>query len=135
MPAKDRYHDVVKRALIKAGWNIDDEQFALTVEQRNLWIDLKVSKTEANLVVLVEVKELFDVDSAVEALANALGKIELYRLALQNNKLNYPLYLAVTKQAYEGILNEKLGQLAIDHARILLLVFDQEREEIVKWIP
>jgi hypothetical protein len=38
MPVKDRYHDIVKRALIKEGWIIEDEQFTLTVEQRNLWI-------------------------------------------------------------------------------------------------
>lgn len=31
MPAKDRYHDVVKRALIKDGWTIDNEQVTLTI--------------------------------------------------------------------------------------------------------
>jgi hypothetical protein len=77
LPAKDRYHDIVKRALLKDGWIIEDEQFTLTVEQRNLWVDIQASKGEPRFVILVEVKELADVDSAIEALANALGKFEL----------------------------------------------------------
>jgi hypothetical protein len=45
------------------------------------------------------------------------------------------LYLAVTRESYEGILTEKLGQLAVNRAHIPLIVFDPEREEIVQWIP
>ncbi|MBX3085305.1 MAG: fatty-acid synthase [Anaerolineae bacterium] len=135
MPVKDRYHDAVKHAFIKDGWTINDEQFSLTVDQRNLWIDLQVSKAEPSIVILVEVKELAEVDSAIEALANALGKIDLYRLALANASLSLPLYLAVSKESYAGILSEKIGQLAIESAQIPLIVFDPEQEEILKWIP
>jgi hypothetical protein len=135
VPAKDRYHDTVTRALINDGWTIEDEQFTLTVDDRNLWIDILASKGEPRLIILVEVKELDDVDSAIEALANALGKYELYRLALRVSKLDYPLYLAVTRQSYQGILSERIGELALGHAGILLIVFDAETEEIIKWIP
>lgn len=135
MPAKDRYHDAVKHALITDGWQIEDEQFPLTIDQRNLWIDIQASKGDPRLIILVEVKELADVDSAVEALANALGKIELYRVALQAAKLTYPLFMAVTKESYEGILSETLGQLALNRARIPLIVFDHEAERIIQWIP
>jgi len=135
MPAKDRYHDTVVRALIKDGWAIEDEQFTLTVGKRNLWIDIEASKGQPRLIILIEVKELTDVDSAVEALANAVGKYELYRLALRASNLDYPLYLAVTKQSYEGILSERIGELAIGYAQIPLIVFDVETEEIIKWTP
>jgi hypothetical protein len=134
LPAKDRYHDTVKRALIKDGWIIEDEQFPLTVDQRNLWIDIQISKNEPQLIILVEVKEFTNVDSEVEALANALGKFELYRLALQASNLAYPLYIAVSRQSYDGILSERIGELALQHARIPLVVFDYETEEIVRWI-
>ncbi len=134
MPAKDRYHDTVKRALIKEGWIIEDEQFTLTVGQRNLWIDIQASRGEPQLIILVEVKELADVDSAVEALANALGKFELYRLALRASNLDYPLYIAVSRQSYDGILSERIGELALQYAGIPLVVFDNETEEIVRWI-
>jgi len=34
MPAKDHYHDSVKRALIKDGWTIDGEQVAFIGSER-----------------------------------------------------------------------------------------------------
>src|SRR5438046_2646647 len=120
---------------MKDGWTIEDEQFTLTVDERNLWIDIQASKGEPQLIILIEVKELADVDSPIEALANALGKYELYRLALRVSNLDYPLYVAVTKQSYEGILSERIGKLALGHAGIPLIVFDAETEEVIKWIP
>lgn len=134
MPAKDRYHDALKRALVKDGWTIEDEQITLTIDERNFWIDLKASKAESQLVILVELKELAEVDSAVEALANALGKFELYKLALRASNISIPLHLAVSEQSFKGILSEKIGQIAIGHAKIPLVVFDSKREEIVRWI-
>lgn len=135
MPAKDRYHDSVKQALQRDGWTIDEEQVTLTIEKRNLWVDLQASKTEPYLVILVEVKELAEVESAVEALANALGKIELYRIAMVEAGLRHPLFLAVTYDAYAGILSESIGQRALERAQIPLLIFDPILEEVIKWIP
>jgi hypothetical protein len=135
LPAKARYHDAVKNALIKDGWTIEDEQFTLTIDKRNLWIDLRASKGEPQFIILIEVKELAEVDSAVEALANALGKYELYQVALHDSNFNYPLYLAVTRQSYDGILSERLGKLVLNRVPIPLLIFDAESEVILKWIP
>mgnify|MGYP000453943940 CR=1 FL=1 len=135
MPAKDRYHDTVKRALIKDGWTINDEQFTLTVEQRNLWIDIQASKGDPRLIVLVEVKELSDVDSPIEALANAAGKISMYRRAMEYSKLNFPLFLAISVESFEGILSEKIGELVLNHEQIPLVVFDPTQEVIVQWMP
>jgi Holliday junction resolvase-like predicted endonuclease len=135
MPAKDRYHDAVKRALLKAGWKVEDEQFTITVGERNLWVDLVASKDNPSLVILVEVKELADVDSAIEALANAIGKFVLYSTALHLVQLSWPLYLAVTIASYNGILSQTIGREVRQKMQIPLIVFDQMREEIVQWIP
>lgn len=135
MPAKDRYHDAVKHALIKDGWVIDEEQYPLTVDKRNLWIDLLATKDIPQLVILVEVKELAEVDSAIEALANAVGKVVLYRLALQFKNIQLPLFLAVSKGSYDGILSERIGQLVLAHEDITLIVVDADKEEIAQWIP
>lgn len=135
MPAKDRYHDIVKRALNKDGWRITGEQITLAVEDRYLWVDIEASKTISGLLILVEVKELEEVPSPVEALANAIGKYLLYQTALSVLEVNIPLYLAVTAAAYQGILSEAIGRLAIKRANVSLLVFSPEKEEIVRWIP
>ncbi len=73
MPAKDKYHDVVIRALQKDGWIINDEQYILITQKRLLWIDLLVSDVSDSRQVLVEVKSFISL-SAVEDFANAIGK-------------------------------------------------------------
>ena len=85
--------------------------------------------------IFVEVKVLDDVDSPVEALANAVGKYLLYRLGLDYTEQNIPLFLAVTEASYAGILNATIGQQALAQFRISLLVFNPEQEVIVRWIP
>jgi hypothetical protein len=133
MPARDRHHETVKRALIKDGWAIEDEQFPLTIGERNLWIDLQASRGVPRYIIFVEVKGLAEVDSMVEALARALGKFFLYRLTLEASNLDFPLFLAVSRESYEGILSEPLGLLAVKRMSVPLIVFDHEEERIVQW--
>ncbi len=134
MPAKDRNHETVVRALAKNGWVITGEQVKLIVEDRYLFIDIEATQSTTNLVVLVEVKELADTPSPVDALAKAVGKYLLYRWALDEAGVSTPLYMAVSQAAFKGILSEKIGTLAITQGKISLLIFDPEREEIVQWI-
>lgn len=135
MPAKDRYHDTVKRALIKDGWSVTAEQVRLTFGDRYLWIDMQAEKLDQQRIILVEVKELDDVDSPVEALASAVGKYLLYRLGISYTQQSIPLFLAVTEASYAGILSTTMGQSVLNQTRISLLLFDPEQEAIVKWIP
>ena len=39
MPAKDYYHDTVKRALVKDGWIITREQVLFVIADRHVRID------------------------------------------------------------------------------------------------
>jgi ribulose bisphosphate carboxylase small subunit len=74
MPAKDRYHDTVVRALIKDGWTIASEQVRLRVPGRRLWVDIRAVKADASVSILVEVKGFENAPSQVEYLAGAVGK-------------------------------------------------------------
>ncbi len=40
MPARDLYHDTVKKALVKDGWTITHDPFKLTVGIRDYFVDL-----------------------------------------------------------------------------------------------
>lgn len=44
MPAKDIYHDTVKNALIKDGWNITNDPYILTIGRKDLFVDLAAEK-------------------------------------------------------------------------------------------
>jgi hypothetical protein len=131
MPAKDKFHDVVLRALQKDGWTIDEEQVELVLDRRILWIDLRAIKD--NISILFEIKSFLS-PSPVEDLAQAVGKYALYGAILKAKKSDEALYLAVPNTAYIGILNERLGQLVIKTLQIKYLVFDVEQEIIIEWI-
>lgn len=135
MPAKDRYHDTVVRALTKAGWIVTAQQVAVAVPGRRLWIDLRAARASDNLVVLIEVKGFERLPSPVDYLADVVGQYLLYRAALALAGLATPLYLAVPTAAYDGILGEPLGRQVVRAAEVRMLVFDPSREEIVRWIP
>ena len=135
MPAKDRYHDAVVRALIKAGWTITAEQVAVILTERHLWIDIQAVKASESLAILVEVKGFENQPSPVRYLAEVVGKYVLYRAALDYVGITTPLYLAVPAVAYDGILSEEIGQEAIMKAGIGLIIFDPVKEEITEWLP
>lgn len=134
LPAKDRYHDTVIRALQKANWTLISEQVAIIIEDRRLWIDIRASKESENLAILIEVKGFESTPSPVEYLASATGKYTLYQTALDYLNIELPLYMAVPVAAYHGILSEEIGKQTLRRNRVRLIVFDPEREEIVTWI-
>ena len=72
MPAKDYYHDTVKRILIKDGWKITHEQVLFVIADRHVWIDMEASKTDQDQRILIEVKG-FESPSQVDALMDAVG--------------------------------------------------------------
>jgi hypothetical protein len=135
VPAKDRYHDVVVRALQKDGWTIIAEQIALSMPARRLWIDIRAQKEAQNALILVEVKGFETLASAVAYLADAIGQCVLYQAILEYVGIPDPLYMAVPAAAFTGILGEEIGRQAIRKAQIRVIVFDAEQEEIVRWIP
>lgn len=135
MPAKDRYHDLVARALAKDGWVVTAEQVPLLLQGRRLWIDLQAEKEADRRVLLIEVKGFEKMPSPVDYLADVIGQYVLYQAVLDYNNIVTPLFLAVPAAAFDGILGEEIGRQALRGARISLVVFDPDREEIVQWHP
>lgn len=133
MPAEDRYHKTVVHTLEKAGWTITAEQFPILLTERHLWIDIRAVRDSDNFAILIEVKGFENARSPIEYLASAVGKYILYRTALDYLKIRTPLYLAVPLSAYNGLLNEELGQQVLEKVEIRLMVFDPSKEEIVLW--
>jgi len=134
MPARDRYHNVVIRALKKGGWAIEAEQIYLVLAERHLWIDLRASKESENRVILIEIKGFENTPSPIEYLAEVMGKYVLYQTVLDYLNIEIPLYLAVPVAAYKGILNETISQEVAQRVNARFMIFDPLLEEIVEWI-
>lgn len=131
MPAKDKYHDNVIHALEKDGWKVIRDQVLITIGKRHLWIDLKVELDGQFR--YIEIKGFETEYSIVDYLYRVTGQYLTYLAAIEHLQLDIPLFLAVPEHAFHGILNETLGQIVMNKAKINLMVFNVEREEILQW--
>ena len=138
MPALDRYHQAVRRALEKDGWTITSDPFALPFGGRTLVIDLGAEKLLAaekeQIKIAVEVKT-FGSPSPVADLQQAVGQFVMYESALRRVEPDRVLYLAVPETALQGIFSEEIGLAMIQDHLSHLFGYSVTTEEIVKWIP
>jgi hypothetical protein len=138
MPARDRFHDVVKAALIRDGWTVTHDPLRLRWGVRDLYVDLGAERLLAAekgaTRIAVEVKS-FTGPSEVEDLEKALGQYTLYAEVLGRVQPDRHLYLAVSESAFANIFAEPIGNLLIEAGRLRLVVFDPEQEVLSRWVP
>ena len=138
MPAKDFYHDAVRNALIRDGWTIVTEDYALTLGGDRLYADIAAEKPlileRGSRKILVEVKSFLG-RSFIFELERAIGQYTIYRDILEETNATFELYLAVPLGVYRDGFQRDLAKLTVRRNRICVVVFDPEREEISAWIP
>lgn len=134
MPAKDKYHDTVIRALQKDDWIIEQEQIRLSIEDRYIFLDFQARKADISRIIIVEVKGFENIRSYASYLADVLGQYFLYRQTMNYLNIDYPLYLAVPHRAYETLLQEEMSKTVVQAMHIPILTFDPEEEVILSWI-
>ena len=137
MPAKDIYHDTVKKALIKDGWKITNDPLSLKIGKKDIFIDIAAEKLlvaeKQGQKIAVEVKS-FVGTSEVEDLKNALGQYVLYYKILKRQLPEWILYLAIRKAIFNRLFNEEIGQILLEDNTLKIMVFDPEKEVITQWI-
>jgi hypothetical protein len=137
MPAKDVYHDAVRHAVVKEGWTITDDPFRLAWGKRDFYVDLgaerMVAAEKAGQRIAVEVMSFLGA-SQMHDLELALGQFLLYRSILEEQDPDRRLFLAIPVEAAE-IFEEPVGQLLISKHMIQAVIFDPDKEEILRWIP
>lgn len=138
MPARDRYHALVVRALIAEGWTITHDPLALSFGGRDLYVDLGAEQGTIGAErhgerIAVEIKSFLSA-SVLADLENAVGQHAIYRAVLASIEPDRAVFLAVPRRTYEGILSERLGQLVLKTQRLALIVFEEHDERITQWI-
>lgn len=138
MPAKDIYHETVKKALIKDGWIITHDPLTLRWGATDVYVDLGAEQLLAaereGRKIAVEIKS-FVGKSNVDDLEKALGQYVLYHDILAEREPDRGLYLAVHEEAFQDIFEEPIGKLLLNNNRLKLIVFDRKQEVILKWMP
>lgn len=141
MPQLDFYHQVVKRALEKAGWRIASDPLRIDIDKIRVYIDLVAEglifadggDTPIVIAMAIEVKS-FESKSAVSEFQKALGQYLMYLEIIEERLLNYQLYLAVALDVYSTFFQKPLIHKLVRKYRVNIVVFDPHFEEIVTWI-
>jgi len=138
MSAKDIYHDQVRHALIKDGWTITHDPLSLPWGGTTLQVDLEaerlIAAEKAARRIAIEVKSFISA-SRIADLKDALGPFVLYRHVLNLTEPDRALYLAIRQDVFQTLFGQPYGELLCAEEQINLLIFDEESEVIIKWIP
>ncbi len=102
--AKDVFHQQVKNALIKDGWNITHDPLTIWISEAvKLQIDLAAESTitaeRDSEKIAVEIKSFIG-DSDISAFHTALGQYLNYCQALEEQEPDRIVYLAIPMETY-----------------------------------
>ena len=135
--AKDKYHDLVKKALTELGWDITDDPYLIATLQRTLRVDLGAEKVIAaekdNQKIAVEIKSFIGI-SKLHDFYKALGQFTYYHAALEDFEADRKLFLAIPETMYSEFFSEPLTQRIVEQQDIKLIVYSVATELIIKWI-
>jgi hypothetical protein len=136
--AKDVFHQQVKNALIKDGWNITHDPLTIRISEAvKLQIDLAAETTIAaerdSEKIAVEIKS-FVGDSDISAFHTALGQYLNYCQALEEQEPDRIVYLAIPSENYQDFFQLPFIQRALQRYQVKLIIYDPQLEEIKQWI-
>lgn len=138
MPARDRYHEQVRNALLHDGWTITHDPLRLQWGLKDMFVDLGAERLLAaekeQRRIAVEVKSFVGL-SEMEDLEQAIGQYIVYHDVLARVEPGRELFLAVNEAVFVNLFEEPIGRLLLENHRLRLLVFDPQAEVIRRWVP
>ena len=138
MSAKDVFHEVVKKALQKDGWQITHDPLSISVGGVNLSIDLAaeelITAEKEGEKIAVEIKSFLERSSAISEFHTALGQFINYRGALRRRQPDRVLYLAVPLTTYKTFFSLDFPRDMIEENQVKMIIYDVEHEVIAEWI-
>ena len=136
--ARDLFHNQVKTALVKEGWEITHDPYSIKISEAiKVQIDLGAESTIAaqrdQEKIAVEIKS-FITDSDISEFHGALGQYLNYLQALELKDPERILYLAVPIDTYTEFFQIPFIQMSLERYGINLIVYNPSKEEIEQWI-
>ena len=135
--ARDKFHDEVKSALVKDGWQITDDPLYIKVGKIPIQIDIGAEKligAERNgEKIAVEIKT-FGRASFITALHEAVGKYIVYRTVLKYVKSDRILYLALPDDTYSKFGQEPIVKSIFTEYDFKILLYEPSTQIITSWI-
>lgn len=136
MARRDVIHDSVKNALENDGWTITDDPLTVIVEGgKGVEIDLGAEKfivaEKNNKKIAVEIKSFLS--SLINGFHQVLGQFLGYSDALAENNIDRELFIAISEDIHNNILEFPFILRLIEKYEVKLLIVDIENEKIVEW--
>lgn len=135
--AKDRFHQVVRTALEREGWQITADPYEINIDDVDFEIDLAAEQLLAaereHQKIAVEVKSFLS-PSNISDFHIALGQFLNYRDALEKVEPERQLYLAVRVSIYQSFFQRRFIRAAVERYRLRLVTYDVQQEVIVQWL-
>lgn len=133
--ARDKLHDIVKRALAKDGWTITHDPYILKIfpgQEIDLGAEKLIVADRGTDKIAVEVKS-FLTASRIYKFYEALGQYISYDIGIGLQEPERLLYLAVPEKVYEQLMKYTTVPMAIKREKVRVIVVDPITETIVKW--
>lgn len=134
--AKDKYHDLVKNALIADGWTVTDDPYKVKVKKHTLNVDLGAEKILAaekgTEKIAVEIKSFIGI-SQIYQLYNALGQFGYYQIAMEKQAPERTLFLAIPDEIYVNLETDPIFLTAKSRYQLKLIAYNIENQKIVTW--
>ena len=136
MPAKDIFHEAVRKGLEKEAWVITDDPLKLQVGGVEMYVDLgaeKIIAAERNgEKIAVEIKSFIG-NSNISEFHNAIGQFINYRVALEEQYPEHILYLAVPLTTNRTFFSLQFIQTVMRRFEVKVIVYDPANEVIWQW--
>ncbi|MFM7407701.1 MAG: XisH family protein [Cuspidothrix sp.] len=136
MPAKDIFHDAVRKGLEKEDWVITDDPLRIEVGDVEMYIDLGaeeiIAAERTGEKIAVEIKS-FTGTSSISQFHTAIGQFFNYRLALEEKEPERVLYLAVPLGVYSAFFQLQFIKTVVQRSEVKLIIYDPIQEAIVEW--
>lgn len=135
--AKDKYHQLVKKALIAEGWSITHDPLFVPTLKRTIQVDLGAERLigaeKGNQQIAIEIKSFIGL-SEIHEFYKALGQFNYYQLAIEETQPQRILFLAVPLDIYDTLFEEPLTLKVIERYHLKIIVYNVKEEKIEKWI-
>ena len=135
--SKDLYHNQVKTALQKDGWQITHDPYEIRVGGVEMYIDLAaeqiIAAQRGTTKIAIEIKSFIN-PSTISDFHLAHGQFLDYRYALDIEEPDRTLYLAVPLKTYQTFFTLKFIEQVRQRSQIKLVIYDAKQETIVKWV-
>jgi XisH protein len=136
--AKDIYHEIVKKALIKDGWTITQDPYLIPrINKKPYEVDLGAEKfiaaSKGAEKIAVEIKSFIN-SSMTYDFHTAFGQYNVYRFFMEQKEADRKLFLAIPEEAYNNFFTDLDIEAICIHFNVEIIVFDVTKIEIATWI-